>query len=58
MRYKSIHSLNHQSNEPAAIILEGLSINSYATLHAPDDYVTSKLIFNVLRSFMLWAFYF
>lgn len=56
MRYKCIRSLIYQSTEPAAIVLEDLSVNGFTTLHASDDYETSKLIFQRLAVFHAASF--
>jgi len=44
-------SLIYQSAEPAVIVLEDLALEGYATLHAPEDFETSKLIFQRLAQF-------
>lgn len=58
MGYKCFRSLIYQSTEPTAVIvLEDLSVNGFATLQRPDDYETSKMIFERLAVFHAATFY-
>lgn len=57
MGYKCYRSLIYQCDEPAVIVLEDLSVNGFATLHAPDDYETSEMIFQRLAVFHAASFY-
>lgn len=57
MRYKCYRSLIYQSTEPAVIVLEDLSVTGFTSLHAPDDYETSKMIFHRLAVFHAATFY-
>lgn len=53
---KCIHSLIYQTNEPAAIVLEDLSVSGFKTLQVPGDYDTSKLVFQRLAVFHAASF--
>lgn len=58
MRFKCYRRLIYQSTEPAVIVLEDLSVAGFTTLRAsPDDYETSKLIFERLAVFHAASFY-
>lgn len=57
MGYKCFRSLIYQSTEPAVIVLEDLSASGFATLQAPEDYATSKMIFERLAVFHAASFY-
>lgn len=57
MGYKCFRSLIYQSTEPAVIVLEDLSVSGFATLQAPEDYATSKMIFQRLAVFHAASFY-
>jgi Ecdysteroid kinase-like family len=50
-------SLIYHSTEHAAIVLEDLSINGFTTLHAPNDYETSCMIFHRLAMYHAASFY-
>lgn len=57
MAYKCFRSLIYQSTDPAVIVLEDLSVNGFKTLQAPEDYETSKLIFQRLAVFHAATFH-
>jgi Ecdysteroid kinase-like family len=57
MGYKCYRSLIYQSTDPAVIVLEDLRANGFASLHVPDDYETSKMIFQRLAVFHAASFY-
>lgn len=57
MGYKCYRSLIYQSTEPAVIVLEDLSVTGFTTLHAIDDYQTSRMIFERLAVFHAASFH-
>lgn len=57
MASKCYRSLIYQSTEPAVIVLEDLNESGFISLHAPDDYETSKMIFHRLAVFHAATFY-
>lgn len=57
MAYKCYRSLIYQSTEPAVIVLEDLGVNGFTKLYAPDDYETTKMIFQRLAVFHAASFY-
>lgn len=57
MAYKCYRSLIYQSTEPTVIVLEDLGVNSFTKLYAPDDYETTKMIFQRLAVFHAASFY-